>query len=93
MTEELAELKSQLDLMDGVSESLIAKLENYVDSYPDSDEAYFLLGNAYRRMENWEFALNAYQMAMDINPNSSAKLAYEAIQEVLAFYNKDMFNQ
>ncbi len=88
---ELSVLKSRL--AEGVSESLIQDFMEYISVHPESDEAYFLLGNAYRRQENWEFALNAYQQAMDLNAESPARLAYDAIQEVLAFYNKDMYNQ
>lgn len=88
---ELSVLKNRL--AEGVSETLIQDFMEYISLHPESDEAYFLLGNAYRRQENWEFALNAYQKAMDLNVESPARLAYDAIQEVLAFYNKDMYNQ
>ncbi|MBO7637086.1 MAG: tetratricopeptide repeat protein [Paludibacteraceae bacterium] len=88
---ELSVLKNRLT--EGVSETLIQEFKEYISAHPESDEAYFLLGNAYRRQENWEFALNAYQQAMDLNAESPARMAYDAIQEVLAFYNKDMYNQ
>ncbi|MBO4529105.1 MAG: tetratricopeptide repeat protein [Paludibacteraceae bacterium] len=88
---ELSVLKNRLT--EGVSETLIQDFKEYISAHPESDEAYFLLGNAYRRQENWEFALNAYQQAMDLNAESPARMAYDAIQEVLAFYNKDMYNQ
>ncbi len=88
---ELSILKNRL--AEGVSEALIQDFMEYISFHPESDEAYFLLGNAYRRQENWEYALNAYQKAMDLNTDSPARLAYDAIQEVLAFYNKDMYNQ
>lgn len=75
------------------SEEVLTALQSYVASHPDCDEAYFLLGNAYRRNERWGDAMNAYQQAMDLNPESPAQLAYRSIVEVLDFYNKDMFNQ
>ncbi|MCQ2225917.1 MAG: tetratricopeptide repeat protein [Paludibacteraceae bacterium] len=68
-------------------------LKAYLSNNHESEQAHFLLGNLYRKREDWEGALNEYQAAMDINENSPARLAYNAIQEVLAFYNKDMFNQ
>lgn len=69
------------------------ELKSYLSEHKESDMGHFLMGNLYRKREDWESALNEYQEAMDINENSPAKLAYNAIQEVLAFYNKDMFNQ
>ncbi len=68
-------------------------LRAFLETNEESEEGHFLMGNLFRKREDWEGALNEYQAAMDINPDSSARLAYNAIQEVLAFYNKDMFNQ
>lgn len=68
-------------------------LKSFLSEHPENEQAHFLMGNLFRKREDWEDALNEYQAAMDINENSPARLAYNAIQEVLAFYNKDMFNQ
>lgn len=69
------------------------QLKLYIEGNPNDEAAHFLMGNLHRKREDWEKALNEYQAAMDINPESPARMAYDAIQEVLAFYNKDMFNQ
>lgn len=58
-----------------------------------SDIAYYLLGNACRKLGDWQGALNNYQTAIDINPDSPAKDAREMMMDILNFYNKDMFNQ
>jgi hypothetical protein len=50
------------------------------------------LGNAYRKKENWELALNNYRSAIDINSGSPAKHAYKMVIDILNFYHKDMFN-
>ncbi|MBP5457949.1 MAG: tetratricopeptide repeat protein [Paludibacteraceae bacterium] len=88
---ELSELKEALH--EGNVADVVSQLESYVSLHKDSAEAYFLLGNAYRKMENWEMALNNYQIAMDMDPEGPASLAYNATIEVLEFFNKDMFNQ
>lgn len=69
------------------------QLQDFLSLHPENDAAHFLMGNLYRKREDWEGALNEYQAAIDLNEESPARLAYDAIQEVLAFYNKDMFNQ
>lgn len=69
------------------------RLKLYIEGNPNDEAAHFLMGNLHRKREDWERALNEYQAAMDINPESPARMAYDAIQEVLEFYNKDMFNQ
>lgn len=62
------------------------------ESETNRDEAYYLLGNAYRKSGNWQLALNNYRRAMDINPHSPAKEAASMLRDILAFYNKDMYN-
>lgn len=88
---ELNDIKALIDQEDFTEAE--AQLKEFITLQPNNDQAHFLLGNLYRKREDWEGALNEYQAAMDINENSPARLAYNAIQEVLAFYNKDMFNQ
>jgi len=88
--ENFEQIKQQL--INGATDEAIALLTDFTAKNPDSDEAFFLLGNAYRKKENWEFALNNYRKAMDLNPDSPAKLAYKMVIEILNFYNKDMFN-
>lgn len=58
-----------------------------------ADTAYYLLGNACRKLGDWQGALNNYQEAIDINPESPAKDARAMMMDILNFYNKDMFNQ
>ena len=55
--------------------------------------AYYLLGNAFRKQGDWQGALNNYQEAIDINPDSPAAEARNMVIDILNFYNKDMFNQ
>jgi len=79
-------------LITGETDKAISLLIDFIDKNPSSDEAFFLLGNAYRKKENWELALNNYRQAMDLNPDSPAKHAYKMVIDILNFYNKDMFN-
>ena len=58
----------------------------------ERSEAYFIMGNAYRRMNNWRLAMNSYCEAMDLDPESPAKEAYDTIVEILDFYNHDLYN-
>lgn len=60
---------------------------------PRKDEAYYLMGNAYRKQGNWQEALNNYQRAVDLNPGSPAANARKMVMDILNFYNKDMYNQ
>ena len=57
------------------------------------DEVFYLLGNAYRKVGNWQQSLNHYQKAIEINPNSPASHARKAVLDILDFFHKDMYNQ
>ena len=78
---------------DGTDEA-IRLLEEYISSSPEpSDRAYYLLGNAHRKKGDWQLAINNYLEAMAIHPDSPAANAYAIANELLDFYNKDMYNQ
>ena len=57
------------------------------------DTLFYLLGNAWRKKGNWQMAMNNYLEAVHINPYSPARQALDIANEILDFYNKDMYNQ
>lgn len=54
--------------------------------------AYYLRGNAYRQMGDWRGAINNYLEAIELDPEGPAAEAYRAAQQVLGFYNHDLYN-
>ncbi len=81
-------------LRDGSPDEAIRLLREYIASCETpSDKAFYLLGNAYRKKGDWQGAINNYLEAMAINPDSPARNAYTIANEILDFYNKDMYNQ
>ena len=55
--------------------------------FAPKDEVY------YRKQGNWQQALNNYQSAIEINPESPALQARKMVMDILEFYHKDMYNQ
>ena len=81
-------------LAEGMIDEAIASLREFIASSGiPSDRAYYLLGNAYRKKGDWQGAINNYLEAMEINPDSPARNAYRIANDILDFYNKDMYNQ
>jgi tetratricopeptide (TPR) repeat protein len=75
---------------EGHIDEAISTLNQYVQtSSEQKDEAFYLRGNAYRKLSNWKQALNDYQSAIDINPESPAKQAREMLMDILNFYNPE----
>lgn len=92
MTEKLKEIKNLI--AEGSTEHAIDQLNQLNNLNPEyAAEAYYLLGNAFRKKGDWQGALNNYQEAIALNPDSPAAEARNMVMDILNFYNKDMFNQ
>ncbi|WP_165157327.1 tetratricopeptide repeat protein [Parabacteroides sp. ZJ-118] len=74
------------------AEEAIRLLNECLQEQPSSDEAWFLLGKAHYKQGDVRLALNSYLRAMELNPESPAREAYNMAIKVLDFYNKDMYN-
>ncbi len=77
----------------GETREALDLLQAHLAQCPDDDEAWYLRGNAYRKLGETRLALNSYLEAMARNPESPAKTAYDMMIRILDFYNKDMYNQ
>lgn len=90
------ELISEIEnkIANGEVYEAIKMLKEKIETKEKSNEkVFYLLGNAYCKLNDWQKALNYYQYAIDINPHSPAKHARTMVIDILNFYNKDMFNQ
>lgn len=85
-------IKALLD--ENKADEAIAALEEYRAGGGEMDDTlFYLLGNAWRKKGNWQMAMNNYLEAVHRNPESPAQQALDIANEILAFYNKDMYNQ
>ena len=76
------------------TDEAISLLDGYrAGGNPMDDTLYYLLGNAWRKKGNWQLAINNYLEALRINPDSPAGQALQIANDILDFYNKDMYNQ
>lgn len=80
-------------LLEERTDEAIAELVSILREDSASDRAFYLLGNAYRKKGDWQRAMNNYLEAIHINPDSPAANALKMAEEILNFYNKDMYNQ
>ena len=55
-------------------------------------EEYYMQGNAYRKVGNWQEAINCYIKAIELDPESPAREAKRMLDDIMAFYCKDMYN-
>ena len=57
-----------------------------------SAEEYYRRGNEYRREGNFAEAINCYIRAAELDPDSPAVEAKRMLDDIMAFYCKDMYN-
>ena len=55
-------------------------------------EDYYKLGNEYRRKGDWKHAIDNYLEAIALDPESPAVEAKPMLDDMFAFYCKDMYN-
>lgn len=91
MNERLNHIRQLIN--EGHVDTAISRLNAWLQTASSTAEAYYLLGNAYRKKGDWQGALNNYQEAVALDPDSPASEARKMLMDILNFYNKDMFNQ
>ena len=67
-------------------------LNKYLAENPVDDEALTLRGLKHWALGHRAQAINDYHRALEINPESKAKLALQTAHNILDFYNKDLLN-
>ncbi len=70
----------------------ITSLDAYIEKAPSDEEAYTLRGLKHWALGHRSKAINDYLKAISINPGSKAKQALASANEILNFYNKDIYN-
>ena len=73
-------------------EDAIEIITEYISIHPDSDEAFTMRGMKYWGAGKRSLAINDYLAAIRINPESRARLALQATNEILDYRNKDLYN-
>lgn len=77
------------------SEQVISAVDQLVGTGTDRAvmaQAYYLRGNAYRQLGDMRQALNSYLESMELEPDGPAAQAYRTIQEILNFYDHELYN-
>ncbi|MBD5172067.1 MAG: hypothetical protein HDT02_02435 [Bacteroidales bacterium] len=84
------DLKSQLKGC--TTEEGIHLLDAYIADHPEDDEAYLLRGMRHWGLQHRSAAINDYLSAIRLNPESKAREALRAANEILDYRNTDLIN-
>ena len=58
----------------------------------ESAELLYIQGNGFRKAGNFSEAINCYIKAIELDPESPAVEAKKMLDDIMAFYCKDMYN-
>lgn len=84
------ELKKSVEMLP--TDEAIARISEYLESHPKDTDALTLRGMKNFGAGNRAAAINDYLAALEIDPNCKAKLALQSANEILDYYNKDLYN-
>lgn len=70
----------------------ISALSEIIAGNASNEEAYIERGLLYWGANKRALAINDYHAAIALNPDSKARLALQSANEILDFYNKDLYN-
>lgn len=74
------------------SATVLSALDEYIKANPTSDAAYTQRGLTFWSMGKRAEAINDYLEALRINPQSDARIALQSTNNILDYYNKDLYN-
>ncbi len=90
MAPELQILKEKIALLP--TDEAIAVLTAYLENHPDDTDALTMRGMKQFGAGRRAAAINDYHAALAIDPECNARLALQAANEILDYYNKDLYN-
>ncbi len=91
MCKEYGEIRS--DIAQGHLSAAMEKLDEALSVKGDDAMLHYLRGNVFRKQGRWAEAVNCYLAAEAIDPDNPAAEARAMLEDIFAFYNKDMYNQ
>ena len=80
-------IKSLID--NNCLDEAIHLLSHRIERNKEDDEAYYLMGNVYRKQGNMKMAMFYYTSATEINAHSPATEAYRVLLDIRNFINPD----
>lgn len=66
-------------------EKALAYIDEWLSTHSKDDKAYYLKGLVSWKQGNWKLTIENYLKAIEINPESPAKQAYEMVMDIINF--------
>lgn len=77
---------------EGDLESALSLVNDALRKEPEDAELLYLRGNVFLKKGSWHDALGSFLESEHIDPQGPAREAREMLDEIMNFYNKDLYN-
>ena len=92
---------TQKDIICKIEESLetndLGEAQKWLDTAKSVSEQnatlYYLQGKVYMKRSQWSKAISCFLQAEELEPDGPAKECRLMLNDIMDFYNKDMYNQ
>jgi len=91
MQEIYRQIKEKITL--GQPAEALALIDENLHRHSNDAWLYYLRGNAFMKTGDWRQAINSFLQSEKLDGQSPAVEARKMLQEIMEFYNKDMYNQ
>lgn len=68
-------------------------LHTYCQTFTPDYMLYYMQGKLHMKRSEWGKAMSAFRRSEEIEPGGPAKQCRLMLEDIMAFYNKDMYNQ
>lgn len=85
------DIKTKTD--EGKLQEALCKIDEALQKTPADPYLLYLKGNVYMKSGSWGEAISMFRRAELIDPQGPAREARLMLDDIMNFYNKDMFNQ
>lgn len=70
-----------------------ALLQDFHNSSAPDATSYYLQGKIHMKRSQWGKAMSSFRHSEELEPGGPAKECRLMLEDIMAFYNKDMYNQ
>lgn len=84
------EIKNKID--NGQLDDAILMANQLIKEGNEDAYLYYLKGRAYMKKSDWKKAIDALLISNSISPGGPASETLKMLNDILDFYNKDMYN-
>ncbi len=91
------EVNSLPHILNALTTDQLNEAQEWIDKekkcHPPTAHLFYLEGKLHMKRSNWGEAISCFLKAEEMEPDGPSKQCLLMLNDIMAFYNKDMYNQ